>query len=52
VMSDDSLGVEGEQAALFKELTKGTIIRYVNDMSTEQLLDLLGHLIIRRRRGE
>jgi acid phosphatase family membrane protein YuiD len=43
--------VSGEQASLFNEMTRQTIMRYVNDMNQEQLLDLLGHLILTRRNG-
>lgn len=34
---------------LYNEALRGTIIRRLDKMSTEQMLDLLGHLILKER---
>lgn len=41
--------VDGASAELFNEMTRQTIIRKIERLTTEELLDLLGHLIIRER---
>jgi acid phosphatase family membrane protein YuiD len=51
-MSDDVENVAGASAAIFQEMTRQTIIRKIKRLTTEQLLDLLGHLIIRERAGK
>jgi hypothetical protein len=45
------MALDGVQEPAFKALTRRTVDRYVDDMTTEQLLDLLGHLIVSRRSG-
>lgn len=37
--------------AKYRDLMVGTIARRLNGLTTEELLDLLGHLIIRERKG-
>ena len=51
VLSQTDTKVSGASAVIFHEMTRGTIDRYIDDMTTEQLVDLLGHLMIRRRKG-
>jgi hypothetical protein len=41
--------VDGESAELFNEMTRETINRKIASLSTDELLDLLGHLILRER---
>jgi len=51
-MSSTTKEPSGDGAALFQEMTRQTIIRKIQRLSTEELLDLLGHLIIRERNKE
>lgn len=41
---------DGAEAIYFQQMTKETIIRKVDRMDTEELLTLLGHLILLERR--
>jgi acid phosphatase family membrane protein YuiD len=43
--------IAGTSAAVFDEMTRQTIVRKIERFNTEQLLDLLGHLIIQERLG-
>jgi hypothetical protein len=43
--------MDGASAGLFNEMTRQTIVRKIERLTTEQLLDLLGHLIIQERKG-
>jgi RNA-binding protein YhbY len=43
--------MDGASAGIFKEMTRQTIIRKIERLSTGELIDLLGHLIIRERQG-
>jgi len=46
---NDHREVDGASADLFNEMTRQTIVRKIERLTTEELLDLLGHLIIRER---
>ena len=41
--------VDGASAAIFYAMTHETIIRKIDRLNGEELLDLLGHLILRER---
>lgn len=49
-MPDGEKNVDGASAALFNEMTRQTIMRKIERLGTEELLDLLGHLILQERR--
>jgi hypothetical protein len=48
-MTEPSPEVDGASAAIFYAMTYETIIRKIDRLSGNELLDLLGHLIIRER---
>lgn len=50
VLSDGR--VAGEQAKLFNEMTRQTIQRYIAAMSQDELLELLGHIILQQRKRQ
>jgi pheromone shutdown protein TraB len=39
----------GASAVLFDEMTRRTIARFIAQMSTDELLELMGHIIVRSR---
>jgi hypothetical protein len=41
--------VAGANAHIFAQMTRETIVRKIERLSTEELLDLLGHLILKER---
>lgn len=41
---------DGANAVIFREMTLQTIVRKLDRLDTEDLIDLLGHLIIRERK--
>ena len=45
----ESQHIDGPDASVFNEMTRATIIRKIERYSTDELLDLLGHLILRER---
>jgi hypothetical protein len=49
-MPDGNEEIGGASATLFNEMTRQTIIRKIERLGTEELLDLLGHLIIQERK--
>lgn len=51
VCVSDHTEVEGAQAELFNHMTRETILRYVERMNTDELVTLLGHLIVRSRQA-
>lgn len=46
---EQPIEVTGASADVFAQLTRGTIDRYLDDLTIDELVDLLGHLIVRRR---
>jgi len=48
-LSDQDAAVDGASSGIFKEMTRQTIIRKIERLTTGELLDLLGHLIIQER---
>jgi len=48
-MSDVDRQVDGASSVFFQEMTRQTIVRKLQRLDTEELLDLLAHLIIRER---
>jgi hypothetical protein len=49
-LSSDRPKVDGASADIFNEMTRQTITRKIERLGTEELLDLLGHLIIQERK--
>lgn len=43
------LNVDGADATIFQDMTRQTIVRKIERLDTDELLDLLGHLILRER---